>query len=615
MRNEDSDKIFALNMRFQNPLQRRLFSFCSSTLERLLLLQRLNEIYESILMNGDENGSFLDNVLRTLRVAYEISDPDRSRIPKTGPVVVVANHPFGSIEGIILAHVLLSVRTDAKIIANYLLQCIPEMRRILIPVDPFGGQETPKRNIRPLKDAIGWLRSGGMLGIFPAGGVSHIHLRKREITDPEWSETVAGIVRSGKASVLPVYFDGSNGLFFQLAGLVHRRLRTALLPRELLNKSNRFLRLQIGNLIPFERIQTFRTAQELTAYLRFQTYALKHARKDKILKTGEDNIIGEKKSMRDVGAITGGPDPELIYREISLLPQDQTLLENNEYVVFHSTADRIPNLLYEIGRIREISFQSAGEGTGRAIDLDCFDLYYIHLILWNKIKRELVGAYRIGPADKIIQRFGMNGLYTNTLFDYKPRLRDHLSSGLELGRSFIRPSYQKQYTPLFFLWKGICRFVSRNPQYKILFGPVTISNNYSELSRQLIISFLKSNNYIPAIARFVKPKLPPCSSTVKKREAHTANVLAKDIEQLSALISDIEHDRKGLPVLLKQYIKLGGKLMGFNVDPSFSNGLDGLIIADLTQCNRKLLAHYMGKEELRHFLEFHGINETESCAA
>jgi len=194
-------------------------------------------------------------------------------------------------------------------------------------------------------------------------------------------------------------------------------------------------------------------------------------------------------------------------------------------------------------------------------------------------------------------------------------LRDHLSSGLELGRSFIRPSYQKQYTPLFFLWKGICRFISQNPQYKILFGPVTISNNYSELSRQLIVSFLKSNNYIPAIARFVKPKLPPCSRTVKKREAHAANVLAKDIEQLSALISDIEHDRKGLPILLKQYIKLGGKLMGFNVDPAFSNGLDGLIIVDLTQCNRRLLAHYMGKEGLRHFLEFHGISETESCAA
>ena len=614
MGNVDSAKIFALSPGFQNPVQRKLFSFFSPMVERLLLLQRLNEVYESILMNGDKDGSFLDNVLRTLRVTYEISGPDLSRIPKTGPVVVVANHPFGAIEGIILAYVLLSVRNDAKIIANYLLQCIPEMRRILIPVDPFGGQETPKKNIRPLKDAIGWLRNGGILGIFPAGGVSHIHLTKREITDPEWSETVAGIIRSGKAGVLPVYFDGSNSLFFQLAGLLHRKLRTVLLPRELLNKSNKFLRVRIGNLIPFERIQTFQTAKELTAYLRFQTYALKHERSDRMLKTGGDTIE-EKRSMGDAGTIPDGPDPDLMCPEISHLAQDHTLLENDEYIVFHSTADRIPNLLYEIGRLREVSFQSAGEGTGRAIDLDRFDLYYVHLILWNKRKRELVGAYRIGPADRIIQRFGISGLYTNTLFDYKPRLRDNLSSGLELGRSFIRPSYQKQYTPLFFLWKGICRFISQNPQYKILFGPVTISNNYSELSRQLIVSFLKSNNYIPAIARFVKPKLPPCSRTVKKREAHAANVLAKDIEQLSALISDIEHDRKGLPILLKQYIKLGGKLMGFNVDPAFSNGLDGLIIVDLTQCNRKLLAHYMGKEGLRHFLEFHGISETESCAA
>ncbi|OPY77837.1 MAG: hypothetical protein A4E64_00979 [Syntrophorhabdus sp. PtaU1.Bin058] len=614
MGNSDSAKIFALRPGFRNPVQRRLFSFFNPMIERILLLQRLNEVYESILTNGDKDGSFLDNVLRTLRVEYEISGPDRSRIPGTGPVVVVANHPFGAIEGIILAHVLLSVRDDAKIIANYLLQCIPEMRRILIPVDPFGGQETPKKNIRPLKDAIGWLRNGGMLGIFPAGGVSHIHLTKREITDPEWSETVAGIVRSGRAGVLPVYFDGSNSLFFQLAGLVHRRLRTVLLPRELLNKGNRSLRVRIGNLIPFERIQTFGTTRESTAYLRFQTYALKHERGDRMLRTGGDIIEG-KRSMRDAGTIPDGPDPELMCSEIRLLSQNQTLLENDEYVVFHSTADRIPNLLHEIGRLREVSFQSAGEGTGRAVDLDRFDLYYVHLILWNKLRGELVGAYRIGPADKIIQRFGINGLYTNTLFDYKPRLRDHLSSGLELGRSFIRPSYQKQYTPLFFLWKGICRFISQNPQYKILFGPVTISNSYSELSRQLIVSFLKSNNYIPAIARFVKPKLPPCSKTVKKREAHAANILAKDIEQLSALISDIEHDRKGLPILLKQYIKLGGKLMGFNVDPAFSNGLDGLIIVDLTQCNRRLLAHYMGKEGLHRFLEFHGISKTESYAA
>jgi putative hemolysin len=280
-------------------------------------------------------------------------------------------------------------------------------------------------------------------------------------------------------------------------------------------------------------------------------------------------------------------------------------LENDEFAVYHARAHEIPNLLQEIGRLRELTFREVGEGTGRPVDLDRFDLYYTHLFLWNKKSREVVGAYRLGDVNSIIQRYGENGLYTATLFHYRHAFLEQITNGLELGRSFIRQEYQKHYAALFFLWKGIGHFVARNPHHKTLFGPVTISNSYKHLSRQLIVSFLRKYNYSHDVAKLVRPRLPIRLTSFKNREIQVFTALVKDIEELSGLISDIESDRKGVPVLLRHYVKLGGKMVGFSIDPSFSNGLDGLIMVDLTKCDERLLKHYMGKEGIAHFLSYH----------
>lgn len=595
-------KIFSLQTRYTDPFRKRLFSIASTVAESLLLLQQLNDIFNNISKNNETN-LFLKDVLDNLNIRYSISEEDRIRIPTQGPAIVVANHPFGAIEGIILADILRSRRPDVKIMANHLLNCIPEMRELLIFVDPFGTRDALKSNVKPLKEAIRWVRNGAMLGLFPAGEVSHLRFPKPEITDPEWTETIAGIIRKTGASVIPVYFDGTNSALFQVAGLVHRRLRTVLLPRELLNKSNKNIQVYIGSPVSFERLSAFQTDREVVSYLRFRTYALRH-RREKIstIKGGSmPSNPDKKKATVPTSAMVNICQISL---EVRNLNQNNVLIENDELAVYHARAHEIPNLLQEIGRLREITFRQIGEGTGKTVDLDRFDLYYTHLFLWNKKSQEVAGAYRLGDVNAIIQRYGENGLYTSTLFHYRPAFLQQMDNALELGRSFIRLEYQKLHSSLFLLWKGIGHFVARHPQHKTLFGPVTISNCYNTLSRQLMVSYLKTNNYTPDVAKLVKPRMPIRLTSLKGRETQALTTLIKDMEELSGLISDIECDQKGIPVLLRHYLKLGGKMVGFSIDRSFSDGLDGLIMVDLTKCDTKLLRHYMGKEGATAFLAY-----------
>ena len=318
-------------------------------------------------------------------------------------------------------------------------------------------------------------------------------------------------------------------------------------------------------------------------------------------------------SSKSPEAIVSPSSPTLIGEEVDRLPSEQILMTSEEYTVYQAKAHQIPNALFEIGRLRELTFRLTGEGTGRSIDMDRFDLYYTHLFLWNRQRREIVGAYRLGQVEPIIQRFGAKGLYTDTLFRYKAGFLEHIRSGLELGRSFVRPEYQKLYSPLLLLWKGIGRFVAQNPECTSLFGPVTISDAYSALSRDLMVSYLMMNHYAPDLAEFVRPRTPVKRQSVKR--LGDAAGLALAIDDLSAMISDIEADRKGVPVLLRQYVKLGGRLMGFNIDPSFGNGLDGLVLVDLLKCDRKVLMRLMGKEGFEAFLAYHGDKSEQDLAS
>jgi putative hemolysin len=385
--------------------------------------------------------------------------------------------------------------------------------------------------------------------------------------------------------------------------MMHPKLRTALLPHELLNKGKKSIKVRIGNAIPFSRLTGFRDDEKLVTYLRMRTYALRHRSLDRADRRPPMESVDMPQGKTRVAA--QGKSADMIIREVDHLPCDQLLAQGDGYAVFHARAHQIPNLLFEIGRLRETTFRQSGEGTGKPIDLDRFDLYYTHLFLWHSEKKEVVGAYRLGLVDLIHERFGRKGLYTSTLFDYKESFLGHVSRAIELGRSFVRPEYQKLYSPLLLLWKGIARFVAINPRYTTLFGPVTISNDYSALSKQLMVAYLTANHYAPDLARLIKPRTPLRGRSLRRLGIEDQAAIPADLDDLSSLVSDIEADRKGVPILLRQYVKLGGRLMGFNIDPSFGNGLDGLIRVDLLKCDRKILSRYMGKDGADGFFRYH----------
>ena len=577
-------------------------------LQRVLLLDRMMEMYAQIKqMPGDR--SFSENLLTCLQVEPNMSPLDFARIPKEGPVVVVANHPFGLIEAAILAAILPTIRPDVKIMSNFVVSTFEEVRDLCIFVDPFGGQDSVQANQKGIRDCIQCLRQGGMLVVFPAGDVAHLDLKQRQITDPPWSEMIARLARIGRASVLPVYFRGSNSALFHILGTIHPRLRTAMLPHEFLNKQRTSIELRVGNLIPLKKLQSFADDSSLIQYLRRRTY---------LLQGRETAGLRKRTHKTALQPVIAAIAPHVLAAEVGSLRQDHFVADSGELTAVLARAHEVPNCLREIGRLRELTFRETGEGTGKAIDLDEFDSHYLHLFIWNKEARGIVGAYRLGPSDEILNRAGKKGLYTNTLFAYKRAFLDRIGPALEMGRSFVRAEYQKSYAPLLLLWKGIGQFVARNPQYKVLFGPVSISNEYNPTSRQLIVKFLKTYSQSEDLAKLVRARSPFRTRPLRVLEhldEDLSGAAVWGIEELSALIADIETDHKGVPVLLKQYLKLGGKLVAFNLDSHFADALDGLIVVDLTQTDGRVLDRYMSKDGAAAFLRYHGPGQHHRVSA
>jgi putative hemolysin len=300
-----------------------------------------------------------------------------------------------------------------------------------------------------------------------------------------------------------------------------------------------------------------------------------------------------------------GVPAEFLAEELARIPKDRCLAESGELAVYVGTAREMPHLLHEVGRLRELTFRKVGEGTGKSRDLDPFDDYYWHIVLWHKTKQELVGAYRAGDTAEILAERGISGLYTSTLFHYDERVFQKLGPAMELGRSFVRPEYQRQYAPLLLLWKGIARMVARRPQIPVLFGAVSISNAYNEASRELIYRFFEARMHEDELVGLIEPRRPFRPAAVRRWDCRGMSQVLRDLDELSQPITDVEADGKGLPILLRQYAKVGGKLLGFNVDRKFSNVLDGLVVVDLRKTEAAVLERYMGRENAARFRLVH----------
>jgi putative hemolysin len=461
-------------------------------LKKLLLVDRLDEVWLAASKSGAETGIF-DELLRELGVTYRIEPGELERVPASGPVVLVANHPFGMLEGVLLGSALRRVRRDFKIMANFLVPAPPGLRERFILVNPYGGTGANAGNRRPLREAITWLKDGGLLVVFPAGDVAQMEWRQRAVVDPPWSESVARLILKCDCTTVPVFLSGSNGLGFHLAGAIHPRLRTADLPRQLLNKRGRQVLIRLGRPVTAKALQVMSSHKDMIEYLRWRTYFL-----------GARTRTSQTAERLPGIPVTMPPPENVLAEEVGRLP-GKPLAEADDLAVYLADSKHMPNLLREIGRLREITFRRVGEGTGGAIDLDGFDSYYQHLFIWNRNKHEIVGAYRLGPTPDILPMKGVPGLYSNGLFQFDPELFRRIGPAVELGRSFVRLEYQRQFQPLLLLWKGIGQYIISRPFCPILFGAVSISDDYSPASRDLLVNFPQTRED-PELARLVRPR-------------------------------------------------------------------------------------------------------------
>ena len=534
--------------------------------------------------------------LDALDISFKTDNRDRKRIPVGGSAVIVANHPYGIVEGLILAALLDQVRPDWKIMVNSILASIAELRAHMISVNPFPAPEANSQNRAPLRESMRLLSSGGALVVFPAGEVAHLNWTEHSIGDPPWKTTAARLALRSRSPVVPVFFEGANSMPFHLAGVLHPGLRTMGLARELHKMRGKTVRLRIGMPIPHNVLNGYRDAEHATAYMRSRTLFL--ANRSEAAPFQSTTYMAGKRAR----AIEPPGPGRRLSEEVAALPAQSELADSHDFSVYIAASDAIPRLLAEIGRCRELAFRATGEGTGKHTDLDRFDEHYRHLFLWSKTDRRLAGAYRLAVTSDVLPRFGPGGLYTNTLFRFKPEFFDRLGPAVELGRSFVLPDYQRSCASLLLLWKGILQFVTRPPEAPVLFGAVSISHAYRDASRGLIASYL-SGRASHELAHLVAPRARFRDPSRRNPQIKNFAALVADIEDLSLSISDIEDDGKGVPVLIRQYLKMGGRLLGFNVDPSFSNALDALIVTDLRSAPVALLERCMGRPAARSFLE------------
>ena len=604
--------VFDLAPKVRLPLNRHLYRFARPLIERALHLHRFNALLEKArrLYSSSPSGhglrAWLDATLQAARIQTSVAFPPNPKdILYPGPVVVVANRPFGLLDACIIGRELARHRDHLLILGSPTLAEIPELSPWVLPFETRTASSNPYQNQASLRSARQHLSAGGTLLVFPATDIAHWHLGKGIVESP-WSDHAAQLALDTRASILPVFLQGHNSLLFQGLGLLDSRLRRTLMPREFCYHQHRQTHVHFGLIIPFLRLQKFSSVTDLTRHLRLRTLLLGIRRTAPFTST---STCASNPMARPC-------PPQAVIAEVHrLLGTTAELARSGPLKALIAPVSDIPHLLQEIGRQREITFRLVGEGTGKDIDLDSFDAYYLHLFLWDTDQERLVGAYRLGLADEILKQHGHRGLYTSTLFKFKAPFLQHLSDAVEMGRSFITPDYQRSAGALPLLWKAISLWMSRNPRYRKLFGPVSISQDYATASRHLMVEFLKDQCSSNELSPHVRPRHPfrPGASRAILREIISAKI--QSLEDCTTLVSSLEIDQKGLPILLKHYLRLNGKLLSFNVDPAFSSVVDGLILVDLTQTDPRLLAKYMGEARCHTYLAHHGVSPDHSSVA
>ena len=554
-------------------------TFFGWILMKVLKISTINRIYNKNKHKSDLD--FLNGLLTDFQIRFEIPEEDLKRLPKDGAYITVSNHPLGGIDGILLLKLMLEQRSDFKIIANFLLHRIKPLVPYIMPVNPFEDHKDAKSSLIGFKNSLLHLQNGHPLGIFPAGEVSTYKDGKLMVDKP-WEPAAMKLMQRAEVPIVPIYFHAKNSRLFYRLSKLSDDLRTAKLPSELLTQKKRVIKVRIGKPISLKDQKEHPTLEGFSDFVRRKTYMLSNTFETPKILTNLSSSLKVTKSPKKI--VTPAPKDAMCAEVANLKADNHRLLKSKNYEVYLATADKIPTILHEIGRLREITFREIGEGTNKAIDLDVFDGYYHHMFLWDVEAMCLVGAYRMGLGNDIFKTKGIDGFYLHDLFRFEPELHSMMSQSIELGRAFIIKSYQQKPMPLFLLWKGIVHTTLRFPEHKYLIGGVSISNQFSNFSKSLMIEFMKSHYYDPYLAQYIQPKKEFKVKLKDGDKDFVFDATKADLNKFDKIIDEIEPGALRLPVLLKKYIKQNARLIAFNVDPLFNNAVDGLMyirIADL----------------------------------
>ncbi len=565
--------------------------FLKSPLASLMMsFTKINEVNKLYDILKDKTGKdFFDAFVRERDLKYVVFEEDLAKIPKTGAFILVSNHPLGAIDGILMAKILTEIRPDFKVMGNFLLEKIKPMEPYVISVNPFENRKELKSSATGMRETLKHLENGGCVGIFPAGEVSNKNNNFNEILDKYWEKPALKLIKMAKVPVVPMYFHAKNSRLFYQASKLHPDLQTLMLPSEMMNKREKPIKIRIGKPVSVKILEDHDTIEEMGEFLQKKIYMLKSYYEKRKSIAEQLNIPNLKlnfslsKEENVVQNIIDETPQEDLVREIeTLYKQEKLLFRNGNYEVFFSAYSEIPSIIREIGRQRELTFRAIGEGSNLPFDLDQYDEYYHHLFLWDNEAKKLVGAYRMALGSEVMKKYGIEGFYTSSLFEFDPELQPFFRKVIEMGRAYISLEYQQKPLPLFLLWRGIVHVCLRNPEHKFLMGGVSISDKFSEFSKSLMIEFMRSNYYDSAVAQYIHPK-KEFKVKLKDRDKHLFfDEVESDLNKLDKIIDDLEPHMR-LPVLIKKYIKQNAKVISFNVDPSFNDAIDGLMYIRISE--------------------------------
>jgi putative hemolysin len=545
-------------------------------LDRMLAINKLDGLYNENNLHGLDKTTFAKSLLDGLNIQLQGLEELQAKIPKTGPLVIASNHPFGGIEGVFLAWAIEQVRPDIQVMANQGLKIFPELEDYFIFTNPL--VENDPKNAPSIRTSLKHVNKGGALLIFPAGRVSYYHTDTQRIADHTWNRLIASIATRTQAKYLPIFVSGLNSPLFYRLGRLYYRFRLLMLPRELVNKRNAKITVTAGQAIDVKRYAKNINLNTQTELFRAQSYLLDPAMQ-------KSWPLDVETKMQALNPEVAG---ELILAEINQLPKEQHLLDYKKLSVYFGYQHQMPKTVDEIARLRELVFREHNEGSGEPLDTDHFDATYIHLFVMKAQTGQIIGAYRMGQTDKLLQDGNLENLYLHRMFNFGPEFVNRQQPCLELGRSFLIPEYQNSFQGLFLLWRGIGAFLSKHPQYRTLYGTVSISKLYDVRSAAIIQqAMVTPTDKVSPRSNFDYQLHPEVQDFAQQHGLKY---------HVGALLKGIEPDGKDVPILLKHYNKLGAVFHCLGIDNSFNDTPGLLLSVDLPKAPEKLMKLYMADE-------------------